>query len=128
MQLRKSVSLRGTFPVEFMDKKKVKVSAKIAAAAQNKYNSMKRAEDKEKFQAKISKSYKDMLSALKEESVKEQLLKIKGKTPADQGRRAAVEDDIERAKKKNDKKLVAKLQENTILDKVSKKLKEIKNG
>ena len=67
-----------------------------------------------------------MLSALKEESVKEQLLKIKGKTPADQGRRAAVEDDIERAKKKNDKKLVAKLQENTILDKVSKKLKEIK--
>ena len=128
MQMRKAISLRGNFPVEFMDKKKVKVSAKIAAAVQNKYNSMRRANDKEKFQAKVAKSYKDMLSALKEESVKEQLLKIKGKTPADQGRRAAVEDDIERAKKKNDKKLVAKLQENTILDKVSKKLKEIKNG
>ena len=83
MQLRKSVSLRGNFPVEFTDKKKVKVSAKIAQAVQNKHNSMKKANDKEKFQAKVSKSYKDMLSALKE---------------------------------------------NTILDKVSKKLKEIKNG
>jgi len=83
MQLRKSVSLRGNFPVEFTDKKKVKVSAKIAQAVQNKHNSMKKANDKEKFQAKVSKSYKDMLSALKE---------------------------------------------NTILDKISKKLKEIKNG
>ena len=66
MQLRKSVSLRGNFPVEFMDKKKVKVSAKIASAVQNKYNSMRKADDKEKFQAKVAKSYKDMLSALKE--------------------------------------------------------------
>jgi hypothetical protein len=66
MQMRKAVSLRGNFPVEFMDKKKVKVSAKIAAAVQNKYNSMRRASEKEKFQAKIAKSYKDMLSALKE--------------------------------------------------------------
>ena len=37
--------------------------------------------------------------------------RIKGNTPADQGRRGAVEDDIERAKKKGDKKLVAKLKE-----------------
>ena len=74
MQMRKAVSLRGNFPVEFVDKKKVKVSAKIAAAVQNKYNSMRRANDKEKFQAKVAKSYKDMLSALKEESVKEQLV------------------------------------------------------
>jgi hypothetical protein len=66
MQLRKSVSLRGNFPVEFMDKKKVKVDAKIAAAVQDKYNSMRKASDKEKFQVKIAKSYKDMLSALKE--------------------------------------------------------------
>ena len=67
MQLRKSVSLRGNFPVQFMDKKKVKVDAKIASAVQDKYNSMRKADDKEKFQAKIAKSYKDMLSALKEE-------------------------------------------------------------
>ena len=31
----------------------------------------------------------------------EQLSKIRGNTPADQGRRAAVEDDIERAEKPN---------------------------
>jgi len=90
MQLRKSVSLRGNFPVEFMDKKKVKVNAKIAQSVQNKYNSMKKATDKEKFQAKISKSYKDMLSALKEN--------------------------------------YGNKQENTILDRVGKKLREIKNG
>tara|TARA_B100001063_G_scaffold57043_3_gene51195 strand:- start:23542 stop:26757 length:3216 start_codon:yes stop_codon:yes gene_type:complete len=67
MQLRKSVSLRGNFPVQFMDKKKVKVSSKIAQAVQSKYDSMKKASDKEKFQSKISKSYKDLLSALKEQ-------------------------------------------------------------
>ena len=71
MQLRKSVSLRGNFPVEFMDKKKVKVDAKIAAAVQDKYNSIRKASDKQKFTIKIAKSYKDMLSALKEEVVKE---------------------------------------------------------
>ena len=90
MQLRKSVSLRGNFKVEFMDKKKVKVNVKIAQAVQNKYNSMKKATDKEKFQSKISKSYKDMLSALKEN--------------------------------------YGNKQENTILDRVGKKLREIKNG
>ena len=50
-----------------MDKKKVKVSSKIAQAVQSKYNSMKKPADKEKFQSKISKSYKDLLSALKEQ-------------------------------------------------------------
>jgi len=50
-------------------------------------------------------------------AVEEQLLKIKsrkhggGNTPADQGRAAAVEDDIERAEKKGDKKEVARLKE-----------------
>jgi len=67
MQLRKSVSLRGNFPVQFMDKKKVKVSSKIAQAVQSKYNSMRKPADKEKFQNRISKSYKDLLSALKEQ-------------------------------------------------------------
>ena len=67
MQLRKSVSLRGNFPVQFMDKKKVKVSSKIAQAVQSKYDSMKKPADKEKFQSKISKSYKDLLKALKEQ-------------------------------------------------------------
>ena len=32
----------------------------------NKFNSIKKPADKEKFQAQVGKSYKDMLSALKE--------------------------------------------------------------
>ena len=66
MQMRKVISLRGNFKVEFGDKKKMKIDPKIAAAVQDKYNSMRKADDKEKFQAKVAKSYKDMLSALKE--------------------------------------------------------------
>jgi len=67
MQLRKAQSLKGRFDVEFADGKKTKVSANIAMAVQQKYNAQKRPAEKEKFQAKIGKSYKDMLSALKEE-------------------------------------------------------------
>ena len=111
--------------------------------------SIRRPIDKQKFTIKISKSYKDMLSALKEgfasdaqrkaafasgykekgKKKKEELEKIKGKTPADDGRRAAVKDDIEDAEKKGDKKLVAKLKETTtILDRIDKKVQERKNG
>jgi len=108
MQMRKAVSLRGNFPVEFMDKKKVKVSAKIAAAVQNKYNSMRRANDKEKFQAKVAKSYKAMLSALKEGFA------------SDAQRKAAFASGY----KEKDKKK----KEDAILDRVGKKLKERKNG
>jgi len=67
MQMRKAQSLSGNFAVEFADKKKVKIPAKMAIAVQQKYNAMKKPADKEKFQARIGKSYKDMLSALKEE-------------------------------------------------------------
>ena len=66
MQLRKSVSLRGQFPVEFLDKKKVKIPQKIAQAVIAKYNSLRKPMDKEKFQAKIAKSHRDLLMALKE--------------------------------------------------------------
>ena len=66
MQMRKVVSLRGKFKVEFLDGKKKKIDPKIAHAVQNKYNSFRTSQDKEKFQAKVAKSYKDMLSALKE--------------------------------------------------------------
>jgi len=67
MQMRKAVSLRGN-KVEFMDKKKVEIPQKIAQAVLDKYNSQKKPADKEKFQTKVSKSYKDMLSALKEQN------------------------------------------------------------
>ena len=66
MQLRKAANLRGTFAVEFGDKKKVKVDPKVAQAAASKYNSLRRPADKEKFQMQIAKSYKDMLGAIKE--------------------------------------------------------------
>jgi hypothetical protein len=66
MQLRKAGN-RASQGVEFGDGKKVQIPAKMAIAVQQKYNAMKRPADKEKFQARIGKSYKDMLSALKEE-------------------------------------------------------------
>ena len=64
--MRKAQSMRGKFAVEFGDKKKVKIPAKIAIAVQQKFNSFRKPVDKEKFQARVAKSYKDMLSALKE--------------------------------------------------------------
>jgi len=70
MQLRKSVN-RASRGVEFGDKKKVHVDPKIAQAVISKYNSLRRPSDKEIFQAKIAKSYKDMLKALKESTIKE---------------------------------------------------------
>ena len=71
MQLRKAVSLRGKFKVEFGDKKKKEVPVRIAQEVQKKYNSLRRPADKEEFQAKIAKSYEDMLKALKENAIKE---------------------------------------------------------
>ena len=71
MQLRKSVSLRGKFKVEFGDKKKKEVPVRIAQEVQKKYNSLRRPADKEEFQAKIAKSYESMLKALKENAIKE---------------------------------------------------------
>ena len=71
MQMRKAVSLSGAgdpkrrFKVEFGDGKKVKIPAKVAQAVQDKYNSLKKPADKEKFQAQVAKSYKDMLKVLK---------------------------------------------------------------
>jgi hypothetical protein len=70
MQLRKSVSLRGQHPVEFLDKKKIKIPQKIAQAALTKYISLKKPMDKEKFQSKIAKSHRDLLMALKESNEK----------------------------------------------------------
>ena len=74
MQMRKAVSLRGKFPVQFADKKKIKIPADIAQAVQQKYNSFKKPADKEKFQAKVGKSYKDMLRALREEVQEEKTI------------------------------------------------------
>jgi len=52
--------------VEFANGRKEKVDLKIAQAILDKYNKQRKPSDKERFQAKISKSKKDMLKALKE--------------------------------------------------------------
>ena len=108
MQLRKSVSLRGQFPVEFLDKKKVKIPQKIAQAVIKKYNSLRKPMDKEKFQAKVAKSHKDLLMALKEGFA------------SDAQRRAAFARGY-KAKGKKDKK-------ESTLERMNRKIQENKNG
>jgi len=66
MQLRKAQTLRGKFDVEFMDRKKHKVPSKVAQAVTARYMALKRPAEKQEFQNKISKSYKDMLKSLDE--------------------------------------------------------------
>ena len=70
MQLRKSVSLRGQHPVEFLDKKKIKIPQKIAQAALTKYSSLKKTNGQRKVSIKIAKSHRDLLMALKESNEK----------------------------------------------------------
>ena len=81
MQLRKSVSLGKNFKVEFGDKKKMAVDPKIAQAVMNKYMSFRKPMDKEKFQSKIAKSYKDMLRAMKESIHEEEEKPVKPEKP-----------------------------------------------
>ena len=108
MQMRKAQSLKGRFDVEFQDGKKVKIPVKMAIAVQQKYNSMRKPADKEKFQAKVAKSYKDMLTALKEGFA------------SDAQRKAAFASGYKEKGKKNKKE--------SVLDRIDKKLKERKNG
>ena len=65
MQLRKSVSLKGNFDVEF-EKEKKKVPANIAQAALDRHARLRTSMDKGEFDKKIRKSYRDLLNALKE--------------------------------------------------------------
>ena len=107
MQMRKAQSLKGRFDVEFQDGKKVKIPVKVAVAVQQKYNAMRRPAEKEKFQSKVAKSYKDMLRALKEGFA------------SDAQRRAAFASGYkEKGKKKKE----------SVLDRIDNKLKERKNG
>jgi len=106
VQMRKAQSL-GYFDVEFQDGKKIKIPAKLAIAVQQKYNAMRKPADKEKFQAKIGKSYRDMLNALKEEAV----------SPAQQAAIAISKKERGEKPKKE-----------SILDRIDRKIKENKNG
>ena len=115
MQLRKSVSLRGQFPVEFLDKKKVKISQKIALAVIAKYNNLRKPMDKEKFQAKIAKSHRDLLMALKEDI--DEAGYVGGKDPMPAGKELA---KIMKKKRKGKKE--------STLERMNKKIQEKKNG
>jgi hypothetical protein len=119
MQLRKSVSLRGQYSVEFLDKKKVKVPQKIALAVIAKYNSLRKPMDKEKFQAKVAKSHRDLLMGLKEglDEKKKKPVVFKG-TPK----------EIKQQMKNLKKKDKIKIGEESTLDRMNKKLQEKKNG
>mgnify|MGYP003114641639 CR=1 FL=1 len=108
MQMRKAQSLKGRFDVEFQDGKKVKIPAKMAIAVQQKYNKMRRPAEKEKFQAQVAKSYKSMLSALKEGFA------------SDAQRRAAFASGYKEKGKKNKKE--------SVLGRIDKKLKEKNDG
>ena len=108
VQMRKAQSLKGKFEVEFADGKKVRIPEKVAVAVQQKFNAMRKPADKEKFQAKVAKSYKDMLRALKEGFA------------SDAQRRAAFAQGYKAKGKKNKKE--------SVLDRIDSKLKEIKNG
>jgi hypothetical protein len=106
VQMRKAQSL-GYFNVEFQDGKKIKIPAKLAIAVQQKYNAMRKPSDKESFQAKVGKSYRDMLNALKEEAV----------SPAQQAAIAISKKERGEKPKKE-----------SILDRIDRKIKENKNG
>ncbi len=106
VQMRKAQSL-GYFNVEFQDGKKIKIPAKLAIAVQQKYNAMRKPSDKEAFQAKVGKSYRDMLNALKEEAV----------SPAQQAAIAISKKERGEKPKKE-----------SILDRIDRKIKENKNG
>ena len=105
MQMRKAQSLNGRFDVEFADGKKVKIPAKMAIAVQSKYNKMRRPAEKEKFQAKVGKSYRDMLAALKEavSPAQQAAIAISKKERGEKPKKESVLDRIDRKiKEKND--------------------------
>ena len=107
MQMRKAQSLKGRFDVEFQDGKKTKVPTEVAMAVQKKYNSLRKPADKEKFQAQVGKSNKDMLAGLKEGFA------------SDAQRRAAFASGYkEKGKKKKE----------STLERMNKKIQENKNG
>ena len=67
LQLKRAMNLGGSLPITFASGPDKKVDPKFARAALDKLDKIKRSDDKLKFQTKLSKSYKDMLQALKEE-------------------------------------------------------------
>ena len=64
LQLRKVITLRGMKPVEFASGKE-KVNPNIAQKALSIHQNLRRTDEKDAFQRKIARSYKDLLNAVK---------------------------------------------------------------
>ena len=64
LQLRKVITLRGMKPVEFASGKE-KVNPNIAQKALSIHQNLRRTDEKDAFQRKIGKSYRDLLNAVK---------------------------------------------------------------
>jgi hypothetical protein len=65
MQLRKAADVRGNLPIKFADGKSAKLPPKVIELALKKFASFRKPDTKEKLQTAMSKSYKDMVHALK---------------------------------------------------------------
>ena len=65
VQLRKAADVKGNLDIVFANGKKQKVPANIIKIALDKFNSFRKPATKEKLVTAMSKSYKDMLNALK---------------------------------------------------------------
>tara|TARA_B110000259_G_scaffold11962_1_gene12870 strand:- start:38 stop:1978 length:1941 start_codon:yes stop_codon:yes gene_type:complete len=65
VQLRKAADVKGNLDIVFADGKKQKLPANIIKIALDKFNSFRKPATKEKLVTAMSKSYKDMLVALK---------------------------------------------------------------
>ena len=65
IQLQKVITLRGQKPVEFANGKKEKVHPNVAAAALSMHRKLRRTDEKDAFQRKLGKSYRDLLNAVK---------------------------------------------------------------
>ena len=128
MQMRKAVSLR-SFDVEFSDGKKVKIPQKVAQAVLQKYNSFRKPADKEKYQAKVGKSYKDMLSALKEDIDEKKMTFGTKRIPAAMKKKGM--DKVKTSGMAQDKSAgayIGKMKKESTLERMNKKIQEKKNG
>ena len=127
MQMRKAVSLR-SFDVEFSDGKKVKIPQKVAQAVLQKYNSFRKPVDKEKYQAKVGKSYKDMLSALKEDIDEKKMTFGTKRIPAAMKKKGM--DKVKTSGMAQDKSAgayIGKMKKESTLERMNKKIQEKKN-
>jgi len=127
MQMRKVISLRGNFKVQFGNGKKEKLDPKIAQAVQSKYNNLKRPAEKEKFQKQISKSKNDLLNALKESLEEGKMKELHGYIQ--QGKSAKEIAKLMKVDVKTITQLMSSysVSERTLF-KINSKIKERKNG